>query len=60
MGCDVEGVTVLVEFLCETDEVEPGRIFRPKGESTGSKLARLRREAVAAVREFLQGFRRGD
>jgi hypothetical protein len=35
---DVEGVTVLVEFLCETDEVEPGRIYRPKGESTGSKL----------------------
>lgn len=35
---DVEGVTFLVEFLCETDEVEPGRIFKPKGESTGSKL----------------------
>jgi hypothetical protein len=34
----VEGVTVIVEFLCETDEVEPGRIFRPKGEHTGSKL----------------------
>lgn len=36
---DVEGVTVLVEFLCETDAVEPGRIFRPKGESVGSKLS---------------------
>jgi hypothetical protein len=35
---DVDGVTVLVEFLCETDEVEPGRIYRPKGEFTGSKL----------------------
>lgn len=34
----VDGVTVLVEFLCETDQVEPGRIFRPKGEYTGSKL----------------------
>ncbi|MGB7587679.1 MAG: hypothetical protein WBM00_03115 [Solirubrobacterales bacterium] len=38
---DVEGVAVVVEFLCETDDVEPGRIFRPKGEFTGSKLAAL-------------------
>jgi hypothetical protein len=36
---DVDGVAVLVEFLCETDQVAPGRIFRPKGEHTGSKLA---------------------
>jgi len=35
---DVENVTVLVEFLCETDEVEPGRIYRPKGEYVGSKF----------------------
>jgi hypothetical protein len=37
---DVEGFTVVVEFLCETDEVPPGRIFRPKqaGEYTGPKL----------------------
>jgi hypothetical protein len=35
---DVDGVTVIVEFLCETDEVATGRIFRPKGEFTGSKL----------------------
>lgn len=37
---DVEGFTVVVEFLCETDEVPPGRIFRPKqaGEYTGQKL----------------------
>lgn len=35
---DVDGVTVLVEFLCETDQVGPGRIFRPKGECTGSKM----------------------
>ena len=32
---EVEGVPVIVEFLCETDEVAAGRIFRPKGESTG-------------------------
>lgn len=35
---DVEEVTVQVEFLCETSEVEPGRIFRPKGEATGAKF----------------------
>jgi len=36
---DVDGVTVLVEFLCETNEVAPGNIFQPKGESTGSGFA---------------------
>ncbi len=35
---DVEGVKLVVEFLCETDQEDFGRIFRPKGESTGSKL----------------------
>lgn len=35
---EVDGVTVLVEFLCEIDQVQPGRIFRPKGEYTGAKL----------------------
>lgn len=33
----VEGITVVVEFLCETDLVDPGRIFKPKG-GTGSGL----------------------
>jgi len=32
----VDGATVLVEFICETDAVALGGIFRPKGESTGS------------------------
>ncbi|MGH2965113.1 MAG: hypothetical protein ACRDMH_07005 [Solirubrobacterales bacterium] len=51
----VEGVTVVVEFLCETDEVEPGRIFRPKGESTGSKLAALNiRGAHLARDDFIE------
>lgn len=31
----VDGTTVIVEFLCETDEVEAGRIYRP-GRGTGS------------------------
>jgi predicted nucleotidyltransferase len=33
----VDGVSVTVEFLCETDKVEPGRIFKPK-QGTGSGL----------------------
>jgi len=37
----VDGVKVKVEFLCETDQVPGGRIYRPKGESTGSKLGAL-------------------
>lgn len=36
---EVDGVTVLIEFLCETDQVQPGRIFKPKDEYTGSKLS---------------------
>lgn len=34
----VDDVTVVVEFLCETDQVDPGGIFRPR-EETGSKMA---------------------
>ena len=48
---DVEGATVLVEFLCETAEVEPGRILRPKGESTGSKLAAFNVRGAHLVRD---------
>jgi hypothetical protein len=48
---DVEGVTVVVEFLCETDEVEPGRIFRPKGEFTGSKLGAFNVRGAHLVRD---------
>jgi hypothetical protein len=35
---DVDGVAVMVEFLCETEQVEDGRIYRPKGEFTGPRL----------------------
>jgi hypothetical protein len=48
---DVDGLTVVVEFLCETDEVEPGRIFRPKGEFTGSKLGALNVRGAHLVRD---------
>lgn len=33
--CDVDGATVIVEFLCDTDEIEAGRIYQP-GQGTGS------------------------
>ena len=48
---DVEGIAVLVEFLCETDEVEPGRIFRPKGESTGSSFGAFNVRGAHLVRD---------
>ncbi len=48
---DVDGMTVFVEFLCETDEVEAGRIFRPKGESTGSKLGAFNVRGAHLVRD---------
>ena len=52
---DVDGVAVLVEFLCETDEVEAGRIYRPKGESTGSKLGAFNvRGAHLARDDFIE------
>ena len=47
---DVDGFTVLVEFLCETDEVGPGRIFRP-GEFTGSRLGAFNVRGAHLVRD---------
>jgi hypothetical protein len=52
---DVDGVTVLVEFLCETSEIEPGRIYRPKGEFTGSKLGAFNvRGAQLARHDYIE------
>lgn len=48
---DVEGVTVVVEFLCETDEVATGRIFRPKGEFTGARLGAFNVRGAHLVRD---------
>jgi hypothetical protein len=48
---DVQGRTVLVEFLCETDAVPPGRIFRPKGEFTGSSLGAFNVRGAHLVRD---------
>jgi len=51
----VDGVTVAIEFLCETDEVQPGRIYRPKGEHTGSNLGAFNvRGAHLARDDFIE------
>lgn len=52
---DVDGVSVQVEFLCETDAVEPGAIFKPKGESVGSGLGAFNvRGARLVVSDFTE------
>ena len=57
----VHKVTVFVEFLRETDEVDCGRIFRPKGESTGSKLGALNvRNAQLARSDFIERWLEGE
>jgi len=49
---EVEGLDVVVEFLCETTEVERGRIHRPK-DGHGSKLGALNVEgAELAAQDF--------
>lgn len=49
----VEGVTVTVEFLCETDKVEPGRVYKPK-EGTGSGLGAFNvRGAQLVTRDYI-------
>ena len=51
---DVDGVTVKVEFLCETGGVPFGDIFNPKGEKAGSKLAAFNvRGALLARDDFV-------
>ncbi len=47
---DVDGISVIVEFLCETEQVEPGRTFKPRG-GTGSGLAALNVRGAALVRQ---------
>jgi predicted nucleotidyltransferase len=49
----VEEVKVTVEFLCETDKVEPGRIYKPK-EGVGSGLGAFNvRGAQLVTRDYL-------
>lgn len=57
----VDGVTVFVEFICETDAVAPGRMFRPKGESTGSGFAAFNvRGAQIVAEDFVEVDIQGD
>jgi hypothetical protein len=50
----VEDVTVTVEFLCETDKVEPGRIFKPK-DGLGSGLGAFNvRGAHLVTRDYIE------
>lgn len=50
---NVEGVTVIVEFLCETDQVDPGKIFKPKA-GTGSGLGAFNvRGAQLVTRDYV-------
>jgi hypothetical protein len=51
---NVEGVKVIVEFLCETDQVEPGRIYKPKDQGTGSGLGAFNvRGAQLVTRDYV-------
>lgn len=51
----VDEVRVQVEFLCETTEVEPGRIFKPRGESLGSGLGAFNvRGAQLVAQDFVE------
>lgn len=50
---NVDGVNVIVEFLCETDQVEPGRIYKPKA-GTGSGLGAFNvRGAQLVTRDYV-------
>ena len=56
----VGGVSVYVEFLCETDQVEPGAIYRPKG-GTGSKIGAFNvRGAQLVTRDYIERAIDGD
>lgn len=60
-GRSVDGVTVTVEFLCETDQVEPGRIYEPRGAGTGSGLGAFNvRGARLVTRDYLERDIEGD
>jgi hypothetical protein len=50
----VENVTVTIEFLCETDKVDPGKIFKPK-DGLGSGLGAFNvRGAQLVTRDYIK------
>lgn len=51
---NVDGINVIVEFLCETDKVEPGKIFKPK-QGAGSGLGAFNVPGAQLVaRDFIE------
>lgn len=48
---EVDGVNVIVEFLCETQAVPAGRVFRPKAGSTGWKVGAFNVRGAHLVRD---------
>ncbi len=56
----IDGVSVDVEFLCETDRVDPGAIYRPR-EGTGSKVAAFNvRGAQLVTQDYIERAIEGD
>ena len=47
---EVDGVKVVIEFLCETESVPAGFIFRPKAGSTGSNVGAFNVRGANLVR----------
>lgn len=61
---EVDGVSLILEFICDTDEVEPGRNFKPRSGSgtrfqafnvRGARLVRLDHKLVQISAERLDG-----
>src|SRR5207237_9095810 len=51
----VEGAKVVVEFLCETEAVPAGLVFRPKAGSTGSVVGAFNVRGANLVRyDFIE------
>jgi hypothetical protein len=49
----IDGVTIIVEFMCETDQVEPGKIYKPKA-GTGSGFGAFNvRGAQLVTRDYV-------
>ena len=56
----VDGTSVYVEFLCETDRVAPGAIYRPR-EDTGSRVGAFNvRGAQLVTRDYIERAIEGD
>ena len=56
----VDDASVYVEFLCETDRVAPGAIYRPK-EGTGSSIGAFNvRGAQLAKQDYIEHIMEGD